>query len=403
MHTIATGGLVADPVAGRPPQQGRGVAAGFGGGAAATLADSVRADSLKTIAFNTGGVSSHSNDALRGLTEAEASSRAYYILGYAPEGPPDGRSHTVQVRVRRITAELRWRRGFTRLLPEEARARDVQAAYLLPELYAAGGVEVVLVPGPAEGPGRIADLVLYVPPGRVLFLPEEGRPAARLEVGLTVLDGSARETLRLARSLRIAWPGREPGQPGVGLNLVHRLRLPDAAQSVTAVVGDLASRSLWSARLQVPAVRAGDDPISGLSIYSRSENSLWVEIEAPGEAPAETEEVVYATVGPALKATFSLGEPLLCGFRLPRGGKETLLRLVLHSGERLIGELRIDPAMATDEGVLKHPLPIEDLPGGDYRLVVQELGPAPPIERGGFSFQVAAPRPATPHPGPGAP
>ena len=401
LHTIATGGLIVDPEAGRPPQGDRGAmfgpstAPGYGGSAAATLGDSMRADSLKTIALNTGGVASHSNDALRGLAEAEASSRAYYLLGYAPEGPPDGRAHTVQVRVKKITAEVRWRRGFTRLLPEEARARAVQAAHLLPELYATGALGLVAVPGPAEGSGRVVDLVVHVPPGLVLFLPEQGRPVAHLEVGLTALDTSGREALRLARDLRIAWTGDGSSSTGAGLNLVHRLRLPDAAVTATAVVEDRSARSLWAARLEVPAARAGDDPVPGLSIYSRSESSLWVEIEAAGSSAAGKEGAVAARLGPALKSRFTVGEPLLCGFRLPDHGKGGLaLRLVLTEGNRTVADLPVDPETVTPDGIVKVPLPVDGLPAGHYRLQIRPFGLAGGADGAGVSF-LLTPRPET--------
>jgi VWFA-related protein len=399
LHTIATGGLVVDTDGSLPPQTGRYGARVYGGGVAATLADSVRADSLKTIAFNTGGVSSHSNNALQGLREAEASSRAYYVLGYAPEGPPDGRTHTVQVRLRKVTARLSWRRGFTRLLPEEARARAVQAAHLLPELYALGALELLLIPGPVEGPGRIADLVLYLPPGQVLFLPREGRLAAGLEIGLTILDGRGRETLRLARKVRIEDSGEGTRSSRLGLNFVLRLWLPDDAQSVTAVIEDRGSRALLAARLQVPEARPDEAPLPGLSIYSRRDSSLWVEMESSPAAPEEEERTLHARVGPALKSTFGVGEPLLCGFRLRgrKGGAGRGLRLVIRSAGERLREVGVETG--AEQELVKQPLPVEGLGAGEYRLEVEEAATMGPSGRGGLAFRLAAPqRAASPRP-----
>src|SRR5262249_10331256 len=158
-----------------------------------------------------------------------------YILGYAPEGLPDGKYHTVQLRVRKSDVRLRWRRGFTRLLPHETRERAVQAAYVLPELYAEMGVDLSLVLGPADRSGRTADLVFHVPPGRSLFVPQSGGPTARLEAGFVIIDASKHETLRAAREIQIALGARaDPGAPG--LNFYSRVHLPRSAQTITAVL-----------------------------------------------------------------------------------------------------------------------------------------------------------------------
>src|SRR5207247_895023 len=158
-----------------------------------------RSNALETLALNTGGTRSTSNDLLKGLADAENAGRAYYVIGYTPEGPPDGQYHTVQVRVKHVSGSVRWRRGFTRLLPEEARQRAVQAAYLLPELYSDLGVEISAVPGPAGGTARVYDLVLHVPPGRAVFLQHQGGVTARLAPGLLAIAGSVHETVRAAR------------------------------------------------------------------------------------------------------------------------------------------------------------------------------------------------------------
>ncbi len=341
-----------------------------------------RSNTMETIALNTGGTASTSNDLFKALSEAEVSSRTFYIIGYAPEGPPDGQYHTVQLRVRKSGARLRWRRGFTRLLPHEAREHAVQAAYLLPELYGDLGIELTLIPGPADGAARVADLVIHLPPGRALFVPQEGGPTARLEAGFVVIDATKHETLRAAREAHIALgAGTDPKPPGV--DFYSRIRLPRGGQTITAVVSDLSGGGLGAARLAVPEAGTAS-PVVGLSIYSMAEKSLWVEIPAnPGTAPSSDRPAEF-NLGPALKTTFSVGEPLACGFRVEGPTASPAVRVVIRNGERIVRSLPVAAADAGEvggpgagAGATKMGLAVEGLPAGDYVLAVRVTGENP--------------------------
>jgi len=350
---------------------------------------------MENIALNTGGTASTSNDLFKAMSEAEVASRAFYILGYAPEGPPDGQYHTVQLRVRKSGARLRWRRGFTRLLPQEAREHAVQAAYLLPELYADMGVELTLVPGPAEGAGSVVDLVIHVPPGRALFVPQEGGPTARLDAGFVVMDETNHETLRAAREMQIV-TGPDKDERPPGLDFYSRVRLPRSGQTITAVVSDLSGGTLGAARLSVPAADPGSRVV-GLSIYSMAEKSLWVEIPAtPGAAPPSARPAEFS-LGPALKTTFSVGEPLACGFRLEGPAAGTEVRMVIRNGGRVVRSLPVAtgdaggvPGPGPGAGAIKMRLAVEDLPAGDYVLAVQTSGENPGEDMASIPFRLRA-------------
>ncbi len=342
-------------------------------------AASRRQNAMETIALNTGGTRSTSNDLFKALSEAEASSRAFYVLGYAPEGPPDGLYHTVQLRVRKSGARLRWRRGFTRWLPQEAHERAVQAAYVLPDLYAEMGLEATLIPGPADAGGRVADLVLHLPPGRALFVPQGTGRTAHLEAGFVVIDASNREVLRAAREVQVSSPtGADQAPPG--FDFYSRIRLPRTGQTITAVVSDRSTGGLAAARLSVPAA----DPstaVVGLSIYSMGEKSLWVEIPAtPVKTPAPA-ETVEPNLGPALKTTFSVGEPVACGFRFEAPASEPAVRMVIRREDRVVRSVPVtaggDASAAgagAGGGTIKMTLALDDLPAGDYVLAVQASG-----------------------------
>lgn len=356
---------------------------GLAAGSAEGRAASRRSNTLATLALNTGGTASTSNDLFKALVEAETASRAYYVIGYAPEGAPDGQYHTVQLRVKRSGARLRWRRGFTRLRPQEARERAVQAAYVLPDLYSDLGIEISAIAGPGDGAARVVDLVVHLPPGRALLVPQPEGSMARLEVGFVALDDSGRETLRTARQVRVAI-GTGGGRDLPGLDFFSRVRLPRDGQTVTAVVSDLAGGTLGAARLKIPPAEAVRDVV-GLSIYSLGEKSLWVEVPASAEGRPAAEAVADYSVGPALKTTFSVGEPLAYGFRLERPERVAGLRLEIRGGGKVFRSIPVPPgAVGQDEkagpvpGTIKMDLPTEGLPAGDYVLAVKTGEPGGP-------------------------
>ncbi len=147
------------------------------------------------------------------------------------------------MRVRGHGARVRFRQSFKRFLPQEARSRTLQAAYVLPELYPDLGVEMTAVSGPSGGRGRIVDLILHLPGERLLFLPEDGTPTAHLEAGLVAIDVEAHETLRTAGRFTVALPPDLRDGPRPGLDFVLRSRLPASLQTVTGVIADTSRKS----------------------------------------------------------------------------------------------------------------------------------------------------------------
>ena len=84
----------------------------------------------ETLADATGGALTVSNDLAAGLERMALDSTAYYLLGYQPESPPDGRWHDLQVEVARPGVRLLARQGYVASRPgglareQEERASD---------------------------------------------------------------------------------------------------------------------------------------------------------------------------------------------------------------------------------------------------------------------------------------
>ena len=77
------------------------------------------------LADTTGGVVITSNDLAAGLDRMALDASTYYLLGYQPQNPPDGKWHELEVKVRRPGLTVRARRRYLAERPEDvARAAE---------------------------------------------------------------------------------------------------------------------------------------------------------------------------------------------------------------------------------------------------------------------------------------
>ncbi len=359
------------------------------GGAGRLARDFQRQNSLKILALNTGGVVSTTNEFLGGLQSIDRTSRSYYVLAYAPEGPPDGIYHGVTVKVKRGGVRVRHRDGFVRLPPEEARERSVQAAHLLPELHPRAGLEMAAVPGPPSGRERVYDLVVYLPARSAAFVPEKGRWTSRVELGLVSMDATGKKVYRTARNIRIMLPPGGSPAIGLGLNLFARVPLPARRQTITAVFSDLQGGILGAASIEVEPSGAAAGDLAGLSIYSMAQKSLWIDLDTLSEDGDGDEPIETYESGPALRTRFAPGEPIACGFRLPAGrppGKRW--DLVILRGDEVVRSKPIGAFDGPTPGPIRVALPVEGLADGDYVLLVRERTANGGREHGRLPFRI---------------
>src|SRR5262249_35017803 len=72
-------------------------------------------ETVSAVARETGGVPIYNSWRQSALAKVEKDTRSYYWLGFAPEWRADGRSHQIQVEVRRPGLKVRSRSGFSDL------------------------------------------------------------------------------------------------------------------------------------------------------------------------------------------------------------------------------------------------------------------------------------------------
>jgi VWFA-related protein len=226
------------------------------------------------LAQTTGGsMVSDSNDLAGGIARVADESSAYYLLGYQPDRPPDGKWRRLEVQVARPGVKVRARRGYFATAPQPLTASNATDR---PKKDKKGkkkdeGPSRLLDPALAVG-GQRADIPLRIAP-YVMETDASGtaRVLVAIEVGtgpLTFTGTGAERTAQLDITvLGVSRDGKsgEPIDSHVALDLDARavgsfwmfsreLRLPRGPAQVRALVRDTATgrSGLVSRRFEVP-------------------------------------------------------------------------------------------------------------------------------------------------------
>jgi VWFA-related protein len=260
-----------------------GVTAGPGGnpnvsdlGVRRMEADVVQTSGAEMVAEYTGGTSiRHTNDLLGGVDRIAEESSTYYLLGYQPAEAPDGRWHTLEVRVARPGAKIRTRRGYQAAPPHTlVSVSSVSKGKTTKQDDKNGATRPVdpaaLTSGASDAlPLRIASYVLETDKAglaRLLVVLE-------LDTSRLTLHGDGRRRtgaidltlVGMSRDLARMFPLDERVQidldaraAGGWMSLTRELRLPSGVAQVRALVRDAASGlgGTVTQRLEVPALDA---------------------------------------------------------------------------------------------------------------------------------------------------
>jgi VWFA-related protein len=128
-----------------------------------------RLTSLRTLADATDGLAIiNSNDLDAGLRRVTDDLSSYYLVGYYSTGRLDGKFHPISVRVNRPGVQVRARRGYLALTPDEARILERRTGGSATPASSAAEAEaraVAAAIGPLEGYTRDLPLRLQVAAG----------------------------------------------------------------------------------------------------------------------------------------------------------------------------------------------------------------------------------------------
>jgi VWFA-related protein len=199
LDTIHTGGVAGPP----PPRydgQGRGTLIVQPlSSAAASFAEGVAANDLRTLSELTGGRATAFRKGSDALDSIDRSTRFQYLLGYYPANSNwDGKFRKLTVTVKRPGVTVLYRHGFyasEQLVPLDRREFVTSARVYRAGQYASAieDIKLTLKPPRLAENGREAVLEMHVDLSRVMFTRANDRYTAKLN--LVVFAGDARQAV----------------------------------------------------------------------------------------------------------------------------------------------------------------------------------------------------------------
>ena len=353
--------------------------------------DSAADDTLAALSITTGGLRVNSNDASILFRRVDAETAGEYVLSFVPQGKADGRPHSLRIDCTRPGVQVRNRKIFIRETPEQIRKREVEAAFIAPELHDDFALDAML---PARGE-EARDLLLYVPAGRLLFIPIETTATAQVEVGLVARDEKDKVVAKLSRRMEIRL-GREAGLARPAVNLRLPGAIPPEARSVTTVLVDLQSGALGASRAET-VLESHAAALAGFAIGLPGERSLWISADTAARTGRSKDPA--DALGSARRMRFRTTESPVCEVHLagarPDGGRG--LRLVLAEGASPSLVLPLEGSeIAGVSGagtVLRTRIPLGDVPPGEFVLRLEEVGGDGAVELGRLPLRVVPPEP----------
>jgi VWFA-related protein len=161
----------------------------------ARTADSDREESLRALAYETGGVPLLNSSGVKGLlAQLDRDFSNYYSLGYPSPHQGDGKYHRVQVEVQREGLRARFLEGY-RDKDSDDRMTDETLATLLHDVGENPlGIQVeVGKEAPLRGgKGYVVPLMVKIPMSKLVLIPQDNAHLGRLSIFLAVADSRGR-------------------------------------------------------------------------------------------------------------------------------------------------------------------------------------------------------------------
>ncbi len=326
------------------------------------------------LADVTGGASiTTSNDLAAGLQRMATDGSAYYLLGYQPERPPDGKWHRLEVEVARKGLQVRARRGYVAGAPAAGATRPAPSGRA--KEAAPAGLPVLSAGSPSEIPLRVASylqgpdgagaarvlIVVEIDGARVHAAQGDGGDKARLELSILAVSRDQPKVLPLAQSIDLKLGPRDRGWWA----LFREVRLPPGVAQLRVRVRDATSgaQGAVAQRIEVPDV---DAPYLSTPLLS--------DATRPGREAGEPPQLV-----PAARRIFPARGTLYCQYEVFSFGGRDMPGVARVMGgytlSRSTGEVvtTTPPTLIDTDGsrvVRRLALPLGGMAPGTYDLVL---------------------------------
>jgi hypothetical protein len=344
-------------------------------------------DTLRTLADETDGRAIlNSNDLVKGLRQMVKDASSYYLLGYTASSPTDGKFKQIRVKVKRPGLQVRARKGYWALSPDDVSAITAAETRVGPAPEIGQALAQIETPlrartirtwiGTARGEnGRTAVTLVWEPAPAASG--ERRDPAAQVAVTAGGQSGAAYFRGKVPSGGATA-TGQAPAPAAAGATAERgggrvTFQAPPGPLQLRLSVEGAAGQVLDSdfRDLVVPDYAKPEPLLSVPAIFrARTQRDVNLLNTAPDPLPSTARE-------------FSRTERLHVRFQAyaPGGGAAApTARLLNRTGSRM-ADVAVRPAAARGPADFEADVPLASLPVGDYLLEVAMPGEQAPAKQ----------------------
>jgi VWFA-related protein len=342
-------------------------------------------NTLRTLADETDGRAIvNSNDLGRGLRQMVKDASSYYLLGYTASSPTDGKFKSIRVRVKRPGLQVRARKGYWALTPDDVAAVTAAAARVGPPPEIGQALAQIETPlrartirtwiGTARGEnGKTAVTLVWEPAPAVSG--DRRDPAARVAVTAGGQTGTAYFRGKVPEAGAAPAPAATPGAPSAADSAGGRItfQAPPGPVQLRMTVEGAAGQTLDSdfRDLVVPDYAKAEPLLSVPALY-RARTQRDVNLIAADANPR-----------PTTAREFSRTERLHVRFQAyaPGGGAASPTGRLLNRAGGRMADVTVKPAASRGTSDFDIDVPLANLPAGDYLLEVALPGEPAPVKQ----------------------
>jgi hypothetical protein len=212
-------------------------------------------DALANLAYSTGGIFFHNNNDLTAGIREMMAPEVTYLIGFAPEGSPDGRYHKIKVRVSAGKGvDVQARPGYTALAAKKedrAEPRKIDAEVLAADDHHDAPAKFAVTVAGGEGAKSVSS-VLHIDLKGLTFNRVSGVRSQKLTYIAALMDSQGNFVAGKEYEIDLALKESTLAQYlERGLNLTAQLQAPTGSYRLRAVVEVASDGKMSSATMPV--------------------------------------------------------------------------------------------------------------------------------------------------------
>ena len=242
---------------------------------------------LLSLAEQTGGKMFHNRNRFDSIVdEITSETAASYVIAFVPKGNPDGKFHSVRVKLRREGVTVRSKEGFVWMTGDQIQEREVLSAFVVPELYRNVPLALLVRTYLEHRDNALSGIAITVPI-EGLFTSSVGYVGiAEVEVGAVLRSISTAKSFEIEGAFRAQLP-TELAHDGALLFVSHR-NLPPGRYEGVAVVRDLRTDRIGATReiIEIPDLSDDSFAMSTPVLESREKRALRIDLDRKNQKDA---------------------------------------------------------------------------------------------------------------------